>query len=244
MAFLTGAHHAFAAVAATETGVWVLRKHDFDELIKQSSALEAAVKAFLQQEQISTYLQTQQGFNPTEAAQWSQTALKDMNAGHLLPSAAAMAEMLRGHGSAPIAIWLGLMLDGIPEALVIGANAISSLPGFALLAGVFISNYPEALSSSDGMRQQGFPWRRILLMWSSVMLITGILAALGSILFVDAPEALVSLIGAMAAGAMLTVIAETMLPEAYAKGGSVVGISTLMGFLVIICVKALEVPHS
>ena len=243
MAFLTGSCHAVTAVSVGEIGVWVLRKHDFEELLKQSPALEGAVKAFLQRPEISTYLQTKQGFNPTEAATWSQAALKSMNAEQLIPSAAEMAERLRGHGSAPIAIWLGLLLDGIPESLVIGANAIHALPGLALIVGVFLSNYPEALSSSEGMRQQGFSTTRILIMWSSIMILTGTLAALGSVLFVGAPDSLVSLVEAMAAGAMLTVIAETMLPEAYAKGGSVVGISTLLGFLVIICVKALEPIH-
>ena len=52
-------------------------------------------------------------------------------------------------------------------------------------------------------------------------------------------ESVISLLGSMAAGAMLTVIAETMLPEAYAKGGSIVGLSTLSGFLVIILIKSL-----
>ena len=70
------------------------------------------------------------------------------------------------------------------------------------------------------------------------MLITGILAGLGSILFANVPDNFVSLVGAMAAGAMLTVISETMLPEAYAKGGSIVGMSTILGFLSIIVINS------
>jgi zinc transporter ZupT len=54
------------------------------------------------------------------------------------------------------------------------------------------------------------------------------------------PESVISLLESIAAGAMLTVIAETMLPEAYAKGGSIVGLSTLLGFLAIIVIKSLE----
>lgn len=69
------------------------------------------------------------------------------------------------------------------------------------------------------------------------MLITGILASVGTILFANVPENWVSLVGAMAAGAMLTVISETMLPEAYAKGGSIVGMSTVLGFLSIIVIN-------
>ena len=70
------------------------------------------------------------------------------------------------------------------------------------------------------------------------MLITGILAAVGNVVFTNVPDNWVSLVGAMAAGAMLTVISETMLPEAYAKGGSIVGISTVLGFLSIIIINS------
>jgi zinc transporter ZupT len=77
-------------------------------------------------------------------------------------------------------------------------------------------------------------------MWTSIMLLTGILSAVGSVVFADVPESVISLLESMAAGAMLTVIAETMLPEAYAKGGSIVGLSNLLGFLAIIVIKSLE----
>lgn len=65
-------------------------------------------------------------------------------------------------------------------------------------------------------------------------------SALGSLIFADAPDSVISLLESMAAGAMLTVIAQTMLPEAYAKGGSIVGLSTLLGFLAIIVIKSFE----
>ena len=128
-------------------------------------------------------------------------------------------------------------MDGIPEALTIGAHIITSPLSPALLAGLFIANYPEALCSSQGMKAQGFSIKKILMMWSSIMLITGILAGIGSVIFANVPDNLVSLVGAMAAGAMLTVISETMLPEAYAKGGSIVGMSTVLGFLSIIVIN-------
>ncbi len=110
----------------------------------------------------------------------------------------------------------------------------------SLIAGLFLSNYPEALSSSVGMRQQGLSFKRVLLMWTSLMIFTGIGAALGNMFFAEAPEMLFSLSEGIAAGAMLTMIAETMLPEAYFKGGSIVGISTLLGFLAPIYFKTLE----
>ena len=161
-----------------------------------------------------------------------------MDAGELIPSATRINSMMAEHKEAPMAIWLGLLMDGIPEALTIGAHLVTSPISPSLMAGLMLSNYPEALSSSEGMKQQGFSIPRILMMWTSLMLITGILAAFGSLLFADVPDSVISLLESMAAGAMLTVISETMLPEAYAKGGSIVGLSTLLGFLAIIVIKS------
>jgi len=151
-----------------------------------------------------------------------------------------MEDGIEKHKDAPMSIWLGLLMDAIPEALTIGAHMASHPISATLIAGVFIANYPEALSSSKGMKEQGFSIPKILIMWTSIMVLTGILSALGSVIFADAPDSVISLLESMAAGAMLTVIAQTMLPEAYAKGGSIVGLSTLLGFLAIIVIKSFE----
>ena len=90
------------------------------------------------------------------------------------------------------------------------------------------------------MRQQGMNFRRIFVMWTSLMFLTGIGAALGVVFFAGAPPVLYSLIEGVAAGAMLTMIAQTMLPEAYFKGGSITGFATLLGFLAAIFFKTLE----
>lgn len=239
LSFVTGASHTVTAIAKTDVGVWILRKQDFDEMLQQSKELEEGIKAFLSQPKLKNYLQKRQNFERTKAEEWTQKALKSMNAGHLIPSTKMMSGSVEEHGNAPMAIWLGLLMDGIPEALTIGAHIVVNPISASLLVGLFIANYPEALSSSEGMKQQGFSIPRILMMWTSIMLITGILAAIGSIVFANTPESVISLLGAIAAGAMLTVISETMLPEAYAKGGSIVGISTLLGFLIIIVINSL-----
>ena len=72
------------------------------------------------------------------------------------------------------------------------------------------------------------------------MVITGIGAVLGSIFFAGAEPSMFALVQGIAAGAMLTMIAQTMLPEAYLKGGSIIGFSTLLGFLAAIFFKTLE----
>jgi zinc transporter ZupT len=122
---------------------------------------------------------------------------------------------------------------------VLGTIQAKSSISLSLIAGLFISNYPEALSSSIGMKHQGLSFGRILLMWSSLVLVTGLGAALGALFFATASAANFAVIEGIAAGAMLTMIAQTMLPEAYIKGGNVVGLATLAGFLVALFFKEL-----
>ncbi len=239
LAFIAGLAHTVTAIAKTDGTVWILRKQDFEEMLQQSASLEKSVKIFLEDPRLKNYLQKRQGFEPNKVTDWVKQALESMNTSRLIPPA-AIAEIVKEHKNAPMSIWLGLLLDGIPEALTIGAHLATHPISNSLLAGLFIANYPEALSSSKGMKEQGFTIPKILVMWTSIMVITGILSAIGSLLFADVPESVISLLESMAAGAMLTVITETMLPEAYAKGGSIVGLSTLLGFLAIVAIKNFE----
>ncbi|NEQ44078.1 MAG: cyclic nucleotide-binding domain-containing protein [Leptolyngbya sp. SIOISBB] len=236
---ITGAPHSVTAVAGVLSGVWELPASAFKELLKQSPELREAVETLFRQK-IEGYLQEKQGFSPEQSSQWLQQASTNLHTGVGLPSVQDMMTALAEHGNAPLAIWLGLLIDGIPESLIIGASVVAGggVSG-TLLAGLFISNYPEALSSSDGMRQQGFPFSRILLLWCSVMLVQGIVAGLGSLLLADAPMPLTALIEAFGAGAILTVLTETMFPEAYERRGFMVGLSMLCGFLVIILMQTL-----
>jgi CRP-like cAMP-binding protein len=213
MAFLTGARHTSAAVATRDTAVWMLRKQDFEELLATDPELEHRVRDYLEDREIADYLKHKQHFDYDRASRWVRKAIRNMDTGRLIPAAEEMAARLRVVKGAPLAIWLGILLDGIPESLVIGASLIYHDISLALLAGLFLSNYPEALFSSIGMRQQGFSIHRVITMWTSLMLITGAGAALGSLLFVGADHALISIIEGLAAGAMLTMIAQTMLPD-------------------------------
>jgi zinc transporter ZupT len=110
----------------------------------------------------------------------------------------------------------------------------------SLVAGLFLSNFPEALSSSRGMEEEGLSKKKIFIMWSSIALFTGIGALVGNILMQSATIGWFAFLQGIAAGAMLTMIAQTMLPEAYMKGGSVTGFSTLVGFLLTISLKGFE----
>lgn len=159
------------------------------------------------------------------------------------------------HG-APLAIWLGLLIDGIPESFVIGAGFLSLLsmklsaglePSFSevlpytLIAGLFLSNFPEALSASLGMKKGGMSVGRIMLMWMSLVLIIALGSLLGYYIGSSIPHVVEIAIEGLAAGAMLTMIAQTMIPEAVHLGGtSVVGLSTLAGYLSAVVFKLFE----
>ncbi len=234
MSFLTGARHSVSAVATAGSALWSLERDDFEDLLLRFPHLDDQVRDFLRRGEVADYLETRQHFDPHKAARWIRHATRNLAEGRLIPAASELAGEVGRHGGAPLAIWLGILLDGIPESLVIGAGQSHSQLSLSLIAGLFLSNYPEALSSSVGMRHQGMAFRRVLLMWGSLMLITGLGAALGALFLAGAPPHVFALVQGMAAGAMLTMIAETMLPEAYLKGGALVGFSTLLGFLTAI----------
>ncbi len=240
MAFITGMPHSMSALATSDTEVWVLRKQDFNDLIKLLPEFRKHVDHYIQHADIENYLTHQSGVDGVSINRWKRMACVAITKGLAIPSLHSMLFNVQEHKAKPLAIWLGLLLDGIPEALVIGANISVSHIGLSLLAGLFLSNFPEALSSSVDMRQHGMKGNIIMLMWCSLMLMTGIIAAMGSLLFVGLSPATLAFTEGVAAGSMLTMIAQTMLPEAYLKGGGIVGFSTLLGFLCAIFFKTLE----
>lgn len=146
----------------------------------------------------------------------------------------------RGAGSAAMAIWLGIFLDGIPESMVIGASMVHTTVSWALIIGLFLANLPEAMSSAVGMREQGMSVTRIFLMWASLCLLTGVGALAGNIFLEHTGHMTFAVFEGVAAGAMLAMVAETMLPEAYHQGGPVVGMNTLLGFLAALFIKSLQ----
>ncbi|MFU8840672.1 MAG: cyclic nucleotide-binding domain-containing protein [Nitriliruptoraceae bacterium] len=232
LSFFTGAPHVATAVATTDVTVWVLRRADLPELLTDLPGFRAAVQRYLEQPDVRRYLREQQGAAPQQAELWARRAMRSVADARPAPEVRATT----AERAAPMAIWLGLMLDGIPESFVIGAEATAAVGGSSLLVGLFLSNYPEALSSSVGMHEQGWGWRRILLLWSSLLVAAAVGAGIGALVFAGASPALSAAIRGIATGAMITVIAETMLPEAFARSGSASGLATLAGFLVTVLV--------
>lgn len=239
LAFLCGSRHSASAVASEDTRYWVLLRRDLPELLNETPVLRSRIGHLLNGEKLRNYLEFNQGMDPDKVQRWISRMKSDMDLKRPLTPVIDLMGPTITHHSAALAIWLGILLDGIPESLVLGTIQAKSSLSLSLIAGLFISNYPESLSSSVGMKHQGLNFGRILLMWSSLVLITGIGAALGALFFAGASPAHFAIIEGVAAGAMLTMIAQTMLPEAYLKGGNVVGLATLLGFLTALFFKEL-----
>jgi ZIP family zinc transporter len=140
-----------------------------------------------------------------------------------------------------LAIVLGTVLDGIPESIVIGLTIFQSgAVGAAYLAAVFISNVPEAVSSTVGLKASGWRSKRILVMWTVIALVSGIASLVGYSAFRHSSPDTIAFIDAFAAGAILTMLADTMMPEAYEHGGKLVGVVTTLGFAVALVIDQLD----
>jgi zinc transporter, ZIP family len=140
-----------------------------------------------------------------------------------------------------LAIVLGTVLDGIPESVVIGLTLLEDGgAGVAMLVAVFLSNLPEAIGATSGLAVAGWRHSRILGLWAVVILASGLAALAGYRLLGDASPNTVAFVLAFAGGAILTMLAETMIPEAYLRGGKAVGLVTTLGFGVAFAISAVE----
>jgi ZIP family zinc transporter len=132
-----------------------------------------------------------------------------------------------------LAIVLGTVLDGIPESMVIGLTIYQGgAVGAAYLTAVFVSNLPEAISSTSGLLAAGWSKARTLRMWVAIAVVSGVASAGGYGLFQQSSPATVAFVLTFAAGAILTMLANTMMPEAFEHGGRWVGVVTTLGFAV------------
>ncbi len=130
------------------------------------------------------------------------------------------------------AIALGALLDGVPESVVIGTGLLGGGHlGAATVGAVFISNLPEGLASAAGMRSAGRSRRYVFVLWGGIALISGLAALAGYALLGGASETVMAVITAVAGGAILAMIADTMIPEAYSKVHLLTGLVTVVGFL-------------
>ncbi|WP_026585199.1 ZIP family metal transporter [Bacillus sp. J33] len=141
-----------------------------------------------------------------------------------------------GHKNASsggIVLFIGTVMDAIPESLMIGASLLKEQSvSFLLVAAIFISNFPEGLSSTSGMKNSGYSKKKIVILWGSVFLMSA-LASLAGYLFLDgASIEVMSGIGGFAGGAIIAMVASTMMPEAFEDSGPTTGFIAAIGLLV------------
>lgn len=133
---------------------------------------------------------------------------------------------------AGLAIAFGALLDGIPESIVIGVGLLEgagvSLP---MVAAVFLSNVPEGLSSASGMKAAGHGPAYIFGVWGAIALASGIAAAVGNVALAGANPEFIAATTAVAAGAILAMLIDTMIPEAAESSHEYAGLITVAGFL-------------
>lgn len=147
-----------------------------------------------------------------------------------------------GGGSSGRAIVLGTVLDGIPESMVLGLSLLSGEGvSVTMMAAVFLSNLPEAMAATSGLRMSGQPPRKTVRMWTLVVLVSALASAAGYALLDGASPTMIAFVQSFAAGAILTMLVDTMVPEAFEHGGRMVGLVTTLGFAVAFGLASLEV---
>lgn len=154
--------------------------------------------------------------------------LVDSNGGEARAAIAAG----RGEGGSGAAMFLGALLDGIPEAFILGLGlALGGQISVAFVAAIFVSNIPQGLAGTTSLQEAGTPDRRITVLWALLTLACGAVSLLGY-LTADHLAHVGTYSSAFAGGAVLMMLADSMIPESYRHGGPAVGGLTVVGFLV------------
>ena len=235
---LTGITHSYTVLVREDMHVWVINKEALDKIISYHPQLAKEIRELIAQK--IHLLEETNNIDSTSAETWYHEALEHLDEKKSQITESDFHEEVSEHRNVSVAIWLGMMLDGIPESIVVGSSMlVNSSVSFSLIAGLFLSNLPEALSSSVGMRKQKMSKMKIMAMWTSITIVAGICALAGNVFFSNVSATTFAVVDGMAAGAMLTMIAETMLPEAFHIGGSVTGLSALGGFLATLLFKVI-----
>lgn len=131
-----------------------------------------------------------------------------------------------------LAIAMGALIDGIPEFIAIGVSMLEGgVVSIATVIAIFLSNLPEGLSSSAGMKKAGRSAKFIFGVWIAIALLSGIASLCGYVIFRHYSPQVIAATVAVAAGGILAMLSSTMMPEAYEESHELVGLITVVGFL-------------
>jgi ZIP family zinc transporter len=137
-------------------------------------------------------------------------------------------------GGDGLAIAFGSVMDSIPEAIIVGISLAYGVGiSKAVLIGFFLANIPEGLASVSAMKKFGFSRLYIFGLWGGITILTGIAGMLGYLFFGGFTDTTNAFIAALAAGGILSMVSETMIPEAFEGAQSYIGLITSTGFLIL-----------
>jgi zinc transporter, ZIP family len=161
-------------------------------------------------------------------------AAKRKDAGNAQPS----EEEVEGSG---LAIALGTLVDAIPESIVIGLSFLEGgAIGLVAFAAIFMANFPEGLSSAAGMKKAGRSPLYVFGLWSGIVAVSGVAALAGYAIFQHFPLSVIAATSAVAAGAILAMLVDTMIPEAVKVTRNLTGMVAVVGFLVAYMISKLS----
>lgn len=146
----------------------------------------------------------------------------------------------QSHSGSGAAIAVGALLDGVPESVVLGLSLLGGGGvGIPVLTAIFISNLPEGLSSAAGMKRNGRSAAYVFGVWGGIAVASGLAGLLGCLLLQGASGATIAVITAVAAGAILAMVADTMIPEAFERTHLFAGLIATVGFIVAFSIERL-----
>jgi ZIP family zinc transporter len=141
-------------------------------------------------------------------------------------------------GGSGAAIAVGALLDGVPESIVLGLSLLSGDGvGVPVLAAIAISNLPEGLAAAAGMKNAGRGARYVFGVWGGIAVISGLAGFIGVLALDSASPQTVAVITATAAGAILAMVADTMIPEAFERTHLYAGLIATVGFIVSFAIE-------
>jgi ZIP family zinc transporter len=138
-----------------------------------------------------------------------------------------------GKSASGLSLLVGSVMDNIPENMALGISLVTGGGvNIVLIAAIFISNFPEGLASTEGMKSNGRTKKYILVLWSIAVIIGTISTAIGFAVLSKASPFVIAIAISFAAGAILVMLAESMIPEAFEEGGSKIGLAAMAGFAI------------
>lgn len=168
-----------------------------------------------------------------EAAEIAGIVLAGMSllAGAIVYVVAILLIDRSGRGGAGTSLFLGSLLDGIPESVALGIEFVGGGGALALFAAIVVNNIPEGIGGASDMRSAGSSRRATLALWTGTGIVLFVAVIAGNVFLQGASPETLAVIRSFAGGAILATLADATMPEAFDEGGPAVAIATAVGFL-------------